>query len=219
MLKKDFGLSVKDVSGEGVFEGYASAFGGPPDSYGDVIAPGAFGETLAKHRREGTMPMMFFGHDMSELPIGDWLEMAEDGKGLWAKGRLDLEDPVSLRVHRALKQKRVRGLSIGYTVPTGGAKPDEKKPGVTILEKIDLIEVSIVNRPANRRSQVDSVKSMLDGGRMPTLSEFEDFLREAGFSRTQAKAIAAHGLKHLLSQREAGREVDDQTAFLTALLG
>src|SRR3546814_4559169 len=32
MLKKDFGLSVKDVSDEGTFEGYASTFGGSPDS-------------------------------------------------------------------------------------------------------------------------------------------------------------------------------------------
>src|SRR3546814_3532751 len=42
MLKKDFGLSVKDVSDEGTFEGYASTFGGSPDSYGDVVLPGAF---------------------------------------------------------------------------------------------------------------------------------------------------------------------------------
>src|SRR3546814_6329952 len=62
MLKKDFGLSVKDVSDEGTFEGYASTFGGSPDSYGDVVLPGAFAESLVRHQREGTMPLLLWGH-------------------------------------------------------------------------------------------------------------------------------------------------------------
>jgi hypothetical protein len=35
------------------------------------------------------------------------------------------------------------------------------------------------------------------------LKEFEEHLREAGFSKTQAAAIAGKGLSHLLRQREA----------------
>ncbi len=246
MLKMDFGLSVKDVSGEGTFEGYASTFGGSPDSYGDIVAPGAFADSLVKHRREGTMPMMFFGHNYSELPIGDWLEMAEDGKGLWAKGQLDLEDPVSARVHRALKQKRVRGLSIGYSIAPGGARRDEKRPGVTILEKLDLTEVSVVNRPANRRSLVDVVKSgvftpdevrglegiaplrkqnsmdefarrLRDGDPMP-IKDFEDILREAGVPKSMAVAIASHGYAKAIRSESEGEKADNQAQFLRALL-
>lgn len=44
MQTKDFALSVKGTEEDGTFEGYASTFGGAPDSYGDVIAPGAFAE-------------------------------------------------------------------------------------------------------------------------------------------------------------------------------
>lgn len=242
MLKKDFSLSVKDVSGEGTFEGYASTFGGSPDSYGDIIAAGAFAETMVKHRREGTMPMMFFGHDMSELPIGDWLEMAEDGKGLWAKGQLDLEDPVSVRVHRALKQKRVRGLSIGYSVPVGGAKPDEKRPGVTVLEKIDLIEVSIVNRPANKRSLVDDVKTdaparwwalhdRLRGfdGLPDNTAEMKKEIEEMLQMEACPKSLRAYFAKRLVTGRSEsdrpirseseGDQANDATAFLKALRG
>src|SRR3546814_6119409 len=98
MLKKDFGLSVKDVSDEGTFEGYASTFGGSPDSYGDVVLPGAFAESLVRHKREGTMPLLLWGHNASELPIGNWVDMAEDGKGLWGKAQIDLDDPVGQRV-------------------------------------------------------------------------------------------------------------------------
>lgn len=224
MRKKDFSLSVKDVSGEGTFEGYASTFGGAPDSYGDVIAPGAFADSLAKHRREGTMPMMFFGHDMGELPIGDWLEMAEDGKGLWGKGQLDLEDPVSERIYRALKKKRVRGLSIGYSIPAGGSRPAEKRPGVTVLEKINLVEVSIVNNPANKRSLVDEVKAearelrdRVAAGERLTEREWERLLK-AQFDLSNSEAERAVRINLKTGQGAPGSTADDVTAFMQALL-
>jgi len=196
MLTKDFDLSVKDVSGEGTFEGYASTFGGSPDSYGDVIAPGAFAESLAKHRREGTMPLMLFGHQAGELPIGNWLDMAEDGKGLWVKGQLALDDPLGSRVHSALKNQRVRGMSIGYE--TKRSKPDDKKPGARLLEAVDLWEVSVVNFPANRRAKVDGVKSdayqglrdCLLAGDPPSLRVLEKGLRDA-FALSHAEAERA----------------------------
>lgn len=205
MLKKDFGLSVKDVSDEGAFEGYASTFGGSPDSYGDVVMPGAFAESLVRHKREGSMPLLLWGHRAGDLPIGNWVDMAEDGKGLWGKGQIDLEDEIGRRVHRALKRKSVRGLSIGYE--TIESKNDPKRPGVNLLEKLDLWEVSVVNFPANRRSLVTGVKASLEAGNLPTLPEFEEFLREAGFSKTQAAAIAGKGLAPLL-RGEPGKAPD-----------
>lgn len=204
MLHKDFGLEIKATTDAGVVEGYGSTFGGAPDSYGDIIAPGAFADTLVNHKRAGTMPSMLWGHQSSELPIGSWVDMAEDGKGLWMKGEIDLEDPVGRRVHGALKRKAVRGLSIGFE--TINKSTDPKRPGVTLLEKLDLWEVSVVNFPANRRATVTAVKNMREGG-LPSLSQFEEFLREAGFSKTQAAAVAGKGLSHLL-RGEPGSEPD-----------
>jgi HK97 family phage prohead protease len=200
---KDFNLSVKDVSDEGTFEGYGSTFGGAPDSYGDIVLPGAFADSLVKHKREGTMPLLLWGHQSSELPIGNWIDMAEDGKGLWGKAQIDLEDPVGLRVHKALKRKSVRGLSIGYE--TIEKKSDPKRPGITLLEKLDLWEVSVVNFPANRRSLVDNVKSYLSAGTLPSLPDFDELLREAGYSKTQRTVIAGKGYLHLL-RSESGSE-------------
>ena len=227
MKTKDFSLHVKDVSDEGAFEGYASTFGGAPDSYGDVVAPGSFVDSLVAHRRAGTMPMMFFGHNAADLPIGDWHEMAEDGKGLWAKGQIALDDPMGARVHAALKNKRVRGLSIGYRIPVGGSKPDEKRPGVTILEKIDLVEVSVVNLPANKRSLVETVKSermdefarrLRDGDPMP-IKEFEDILREAGVPKSMAVQIASVGYAKAIRSESEGDQANDAVALLKALRG
>lgn len=214
MKTKDFALQVKEVSEEGSFEGYGSTFNGAPDSYGDVILPGAFAESLVKHKREGTMPLLLWGHQANEIPIGNWVDMAEDGKGLWGKGQIDLDDPVGQRVHKALKRKSVRGLSIGYETIT--SKTDPKRPGVRLLEKLEVWEVSIVNFPANRRSLVDAVKSLLtDGGTMPTVREFEGAMRELGFSRKQAEALAKACAPHLRGDPEG--KVDELAEFLMAL--
>src|SRR3546814_3814540 len=113
--------------------------------------------------------------------------MAEDGKGLWGKAQIDLDDPVGQRVHKALKRKSVRGLSIGYE--TIERKTDPKRPGINLLEKLELWEVSVVNFPANRRSLVTGVKASLQDGNLPSLSEFEDFLREAGRSEEHTSEL------------------------------
>lgn len=214
MLHKSFGLDVKAVAEDGVIEGYASVFGGAPDSYGDIIAPGAFAETLTGHKRSGTMPLMLWGHDSSQPPIGNWTDMAEDGKGLWVQGSVDLEDAMGQRVHRALKRKAMKGLSIGYE--TLDSENDPKRPGVRILKSVELWEVSPVNFPAQRRAAVDTVKSYTSAGNLPSLPEFEELLREAGFSKTQAAAIAGKGLAPLL-RSESGTEDELVRQYLEGL--
>lgn len=216
MLHKGFSFDIKAVSDEGLVEGYASVFGGAPDSYGDIIAPGAFAASLTKHKREGTMPLMLWSHNSNEPPIGNWGDIAEDGKGLWVQGQIDLEDALGGRVHRALKGKRMKGLSIGYE--TLDSESDPKRPGVRILKEVELWEVSPVNFPAQRRAAVDNVKSYLSGGTMPTVREFEEALREIGFSRKQAELLAGSCKPHL--RGEPGSVADDDAVkFLRALRG
>jgi HK97 family phage prohead protease len=221
MNTKDFALSVKDVGEDGTFEGYASTFNGAPDSYGDIVVPGAFADSLVKHRREGTMPLMLWNHKATELPIGNWVEFAEDGKGLWAKGQADLEDPVGIRVHRALKKKALRGLSIGYQ--TLSSEPDKKRPGVQFLKSVDLWEVSPVNFPADRRATVTDVKNeraeefarRLRDGDAPTIKEFEDVLREAGIPKALAMQIASVGYAKAIRSESEG--ADEAAEFYRAL--
>lgn len=217
MLHKGFSFDVKAVSEDGLVEGYASVFGGAPDSYGDIIAPGAFAQSLARHKREGTMPLMLWSHNSSEPPIGNWTDMSEDGKGLWVQGNIDMEDALGSRVYRGLKGKRMKGLSIGYE--TIDSEKDPKRPGVRLLKEVDLWEVSPVNFPAQRRAAVDNVKSYTSGGKLPSLPEFEEFLREAGgFSKSEATAIAGKGLAPLL-RGEPGNtsDADEYLAALAAL--
>lgn len=201
-----FEYKFTDTNGgeAGSFEGYGSVFGNK-DSYGDVMAPGAFQKTLARHQSANTMPKMLLNHGsmggglfggadpMADLPIGKWNSMSEDSHGLQVKGRLiNLDTERGKSIYGAMKEGELGGLSIGYMVKEfeRGTKPDEPK---RTLKSVDLFEVSPVTFPANEMAGVSAVKS---AQHIKTIREFEDFLRdEGGFSNAAAKAIAAGGFK------------------------
>ena len=108
------------------------------------------------------------------------------------------------RVHRALKRKSMNGLSIGYE--TKEAETDPKRPGVRILKAVDLWEITPVNFPAQPRAAVDNVKSFTAAGMLPSLKEFEAFLREAGgLSKRDAKFVVNHGFAQL-ARSESGQD-------------
>lgn len=211
----DFKLETKSVTEAGEFEGYASTFGNV-DQGGDIVEPGAFIESVVKAKTEGRVIPMLWQHDQGE-PIGVWKDIAEDAKGLYVKGQLLIEDdPLAKRAYAHLKSKSIGGMSIGYGIPAGGAEPDPKRRGVTRLSKIDLREISLVTMPMNIQARVTGVKAILDGGNLPTVREFEEHLRDAGFSKSLAAAIAGKAAPHLRGEPDA--KAIDAAAFLQALL-
>lgn len=200
---RDFSLSIKasDVAEDGSFEGYGSVFGGDPDSYGEVVAPGAFLESLAGLKAKSRIVPVLWQHRTAE-PIGVYDYLEEDNHGLKVKGRLLKDDVAQAReAHALLKAGAVTGLSIGYWVRQ--ASYDEKT-GIRTLIKLDLVEVSLVTFPAKDDARVEAVKFKLERGQLPTKPEFEKALREAfPFSKSQAAAIASHGLDYLLRSESA----------------
>jgi HK97 family phage prohead protease len=166
-------------------EGYGAVFGNV-DSYGDVIAPGAFAKSLAAHRAAGSMPAMLLSHNPDALPVGVWDEMAEDGHGLRVKGRL-LDTTAGLDTYKALKAGAISGLSIGFRPVEYALRSKPEDPRRT-LKSVDLLEVSIVGFPANRSARVTSVKS---ANEIMTIRDLEHGLRDAGYSKADAVAICA----------------------------
>lgn len=192
---RGFDLAIKAAT-DGVFTGHGSVFG-VVDSYGEVVAPGAFTATLAARSR----PLPILWQHRQDSPIGVYDEVREDAKGLFVRGRLLVNDIAQAReAHALLMHEAISGLSIGYW--TRESSFDEKT-GIRTLTKLDLEEVSIVTSPANDEARVDTVKLKMARGSLPSLSEFETFLRDAGVSRTKAAAIASRGLKPLLGEPEA----------------
>ncbi len=220
MKTKDFTLQVKDLSDDGTFEGYGSVFGNV-DSYGEKVMPGAFVESLARHKREGSNVLMLWNHDPHQ-PIGVWEDLAEDAKGLWGKGRLLLDIQRAKEVHTLAKNRAIGGLSIGYR------EEDTDQDGqVRLLKKLALYEISPVTFPANRRARIESVKSermeefarrLRDGDPMP-LKEFEDILREAGVPKAMAVKIASCGYREAIRSDSEGEQANEAAAFLKALRG
>ncbi len=207
----------------GTFSGYGSVFGNV-DSYGDVVAKGAFRDTLREWKTKGKLPPMllqhgggFFGGAAGDLvPIGVWDEMKEDDHGLLVSGHLiAMETERAKQVYAAMQEGALDGLSIGFRVKQAklGTKPEEP---VRTLQKIDLAEVSVVTFPANGAATVDAVKSVDDW----TERELEGLLRDAGFSRRDAQIVIAKGFRALRdSAPEMGRLLspDEKQAYLRQL--
>ncbi len=204
---RDFKLSIKaeDVNEDGSFSGYGSVFG-VEDSYGEIVAPGAFKDSLAELKAKGRIVPVLWQHQ-SGSPIGVYDMLEEDARGLKVEGRLLKDDVAQAReAHSLLKAGAVSGLSIGYWVRKSSY--DEVTNVRTLLE-LDLVEVSLVTFPANDDARVEAVKFKLERGQLPSKKEFEKALREAfPFSKSQATAIASHGLDHLLrSESESAGDI------------
>ena len=207
-------LDTKDVDHAGVIEGYASIFGNV-DSYGEIVEAGAFIKSLEKSQKTGRKIKMLWQHDPHQ-PIGVWDDLAEDKKGLRVRGRLLIDQsPKAREAHGLLQAGALDGLSIGYR--TIKAAPKEGKQGILSLTELDLLENSVVTFAANERARVEVVKSILDAGQLPTVREFEGLLRDAGFSKAKAAALAASATPHLRGDPEA--KADDVAGFFQALRG
>lgn len=205
ILHKSIELDLKKLEDNGHFSGYGSVFN-VVDKGGDIVAPGAFAESLDVWSKNGRTVPVLWQHDPGQ-PIGAWENLKEDDHGLLGDASLWLEDaPYARLAHRGMKAKTITGLSIGYRVKKHSVN---SSTGVFTLEKLDLVEISVVTNPMNDDARVASVKSMIAAGMVPTLREFEDFLREAGFSKSQAAAIANGGLSKL-SRGEPGGEKSDE---------
>lgn len=195
---------VADADGKMTFSGYGAVFGNV-DSYGDVIAPGAFAKSLAAHQAAGTSPMMFLNHDaFNSLPIGRWVDMSEDGYGLKVTGEL-LDTSMGRDTYVALKAGAITGLSIGFfpVKYTLGTKPDEPR---RTLEEVEVVEVSVVGLPANGKARVQAVKSL---GESMSVRDLESLLRECGLSKSESIAVS--------SQFESKSELAEKKAVSDAI--
>lgn len=139
----------------GTFSGYASLFG-MMDLGRDVVMPGAFRQTLARRGAGGVR--LLWQHDPAR-PVGRWLRLEEDGRGLRVSGRLDLAAPLGREVHGLLRHGLVDGLSIGFRTTRERRDPET---GLRRLDEIDLWEISLVTFPMLPQARVTEVKATPD---------------------------------------------------------
>ena len=156
-LFKSFEMKANEV---GKVAGFFSTYDKEPDSYGDIIEPGAFTETIEKRKATGHPFPLCFNHDFSAV-IGAVDSIEEKDIGPYAEASF-LDTTQAQDVRKMLQSGAIYQFSFAYDVldrrdPT----EEEKEAGIqNVLKKVELFEVSIVTVPANQHAVVTEVKSV-----------------------------------------------------------
>lgn len=205
----DFDCEWKATDDSGTFTGYGSVFN-ITDKGGDIVASGAFADTLAAAKTAGRLPAMLWQHRQAE-PIGVYTSMEEDSIGLKVTGKLALKTSRGAEAYELMKMGALSGLSIGYRVRDDSW---DRVTGVRTIKKADLFELSLVTLPMNDASRVSGVKAIED---LDSLSEIERHLRDAcGLSKSEATALVSR-VKSVISRSDSGeRELVAIAAALQA---
>lgn len=205
MNELDFGFEIKQIDEAGYIEGVAAGYGNV-DHGNDRIIGGAASKSVAGRSK---LPMLLY-HNQTR-PIGAWAKFAEESEGLAVEGRIAMKTRAGQEAHALAEAGALPGLSIGYS-----ARKHRMVGKVRELLEIDLHEVSLVAIPMNDRAVIRGVKDILSGGELPTVRQFEDFLRDAGgFSKSLAAAIAAKATPHLRGDPES--KADELVEFLKGI--
>lgn len=184
---------------DGTIEGYGSVFD-VVDQGGDIIAPGAFRQSLASGRKV----KMLFQHDPSAV-IGTWKSMEEDAKGLRVSGKILTTVKSGAEAYEYVKAGAIDGLSIGYRT----IKSMDRN-GKRVIMQADLWEVSLVTFPMNEMARIDAVKAAeMERDEMERLLTLR-----AGLSRSVARKLLATGYDGIKDMRGAVDGADELAELL-----
>jgi HK97 family phage prohead protease len=186
---KDYSLEIKkeDIKEDGTFQGYGSLTDNVPDGVRDIVAPGAFRETLRMQGRNRNGIPMLWQHNSSKIP-GVWSSMIEDQAGLKVEGKLALKTTLGSDIYEIMRMGAELGtfqlgMSIGYDAKE--VEYDQENRTRTI-KRLELWELSIVTFPCKLGAGVDTVKSIEDA---KNIREIENALRESGHTKSEALQI------------------------------
>jgi starvation-inducible DNA-binding protein len=146
------GKAVEGADGDLYIEGYASDF--DIDRDGEYIVPGALQKALDSYMKN---PVLCYHHNMSQA-MGQVVEAHVDAKGLWIKARVDQPEPGTDAANRfrQVAKGTLRGFSIG------GFFRKAVERGRTMINDIDLVEISLTPTPVNPRTLGTVVGKALD---------------------------------------------------------
>lgn len=143
----------------GIICGYFSTYEKTPDSYGDIITPGAFTKTIEKRKESGHPFPLCFNHDFSSI-IGAVKNIEDTDKGVYIEAEF-LDTQLAQDVRKMLKSGAIYQFSFAYDV-IEAHKPneEEKAAGVTnVLDELEVFEISVVTVPANQNAVATEIKS------------------------------------------------------------
>ena len=178
MLYKTLQLKADET---GKIAGFFSTYEKTPDSYGDIIVPGAFTKTIEKRKESGHPFPLCFNHDFSSV-IGAVNTVEEKENGPYIEAHF-LETTLAQDVRKMVQSGAVYQFSFAYDViKAREANDEERKNGVlNVLEEVEVFEVSVVTVPANQNAIVTDIKAYVadvKSGRRNSKKD-EDAIKEA----------------------------------------
>ena len=147
-------------SENGMITGYASTWTREPDSYGDVVAKGAFLDSIERLKAEGKVLPLLFDHQDYNLNayIGTVFNLEEDDHGLKFDATFD-DTPEAQRARQLSMDGRLVKFSFAYDILEQAEITLEDGRKANELRKLNIHEVSLVLYPANPDTSVVEVKS------------------------------------------------------------
>ena len=165
-------FEIKDT---GTISGYASTWIREPDSYGDIVAKGAFADSIEQIKSTGKVLPLLWGHQSEDLKsyIGSVVNLEEDDHGLKFDATFD-DTEEAQRARQLASDGRLCKFSFAYDVLDEGEVELEDGRKANELRRLNIHEVSLVMYPANPDTSVIEVKS----GRRNSAKD-ADAIREA----------------------------------------
>jgi HK97 family phage prohead protease len=161
-------------------------------------------------KQRGRPLPMYYQHNDTSLPVGEWTEFHFTDEGMLGKGNLYMSTTAGADLYSIMKEspRMIGGVSVGayadefQMVDEDGENvgdSDDDMDGYFQILKGGLQEVSIVMQPNNVQAQISKLELI-----KPEIycRVFEKSLRDAGYSRRSAQAATAL-LKSMVEQFDA----------------
>jgi HK97 family phage prohead protease len=167
----------------GTFTALVSAWSA--DREKDTIDRRAFDQSIEDWRASGKRLPLLLEHSTTIVGALDPATMRPEERGLVVSGSVDRESDEGQRVWRAIKSN-VASFSIGFMA----TKSRPRRGGGRHLQVIDLLEVSVVSKPAHAATRTLGWKSADND---PVFEAFKDAERKAqdAYDRQRVAELAA----------------------------
>jgi HK97 family phage major capsid protein len=150
-------LTIKSIENNNVLiEGYATVFN-IPDAHNDVIIKGTFNKISSNNIK------LLWQHN-SDMPIGIVNSLIEDDYGLKITATINNRIQCGLEAIELISSGALDGLSIGFYIKLS----QYNKLGERIIQKAELVEISIVTFPANKHAKISYVRNHKKDNNMDT---------------------------------------------------
>lgn len=145
-------LECRADNGKRVISGYAST--PDVDSYDEIMLPSCFEETLKQHPFD-QFRVLLVNHRWRDLPIGQITTAEIRNDGLFVEASIT-KTTLADDVWQLIQDGTLKAFSIGFN-PIKSEYDDETK--ITTHTKVQLLEISVVNVPANGHALFATAKA------------------------------------------------------------